>query len=107
MGSKTFIVVNGIALGYIATDNTAPLRAAPQRNGILLAKVAVARLLHQSGVTSVITGARNPGQIKQVTQAAGLELSPEIMNELAEATDEVKRKLGSNPDVWRSESRFR
>jgi aryl-alcohol dehydrogenase-like predicted oxidoreductase len=72
-----------------------------------MAKVALAWLLYQPGVTSVIAGARNPNQIKQTAQAADLELSPETIGELNEATEEVKRILGPNPDMWQSESRFR
>lgn len=72
-----------------------------------MARVAIAWLLHQPGVMSVIAGARTPDQIQQTAQAADLELSPEIVGELAEATEEVKRVLGPNPDMWQSESRFR
>jgi myo-inositol catabolism protein IolS len=72
-----------------------------------MARVAVAWLLHQPGVMSVIAGARTPDQIQQTAQAADLELSPQIVSELAEASEEVKRILGPNPDMWQSESRFR
>jgi 2-deoxy-D-gluconate 3-dehydrogenase len=37
------INVNAIAPGYIATDNTAPLRADPQRNQAILARIPVGR----------------------------------------------------------------
>jgi len=72
-----------------------------------MANVSIAWLIHQTGVTSVIAGARTPDQIRQNVQAVGLELSPEIIAELNDATDEVKQKLGPNPDMWQSESRFR
>jgi myo-inositol catabolism protein IolS len=72
-----------------------------------MAKVAIAWLLHQPGVTSVIAGSRNPDQIRRNAEAANLELPPEVIDELTEATEEVKRKLGSNPDMWQSDSRFR
>lgn len=72
-----------------------------------MANVAVAWLLRQPGVTSVIAGARRPDQIEQTAQAAELELPSDVTDELAEATKEVKRLLGSNPDMWRSHSRFR
>jgi aryl-alcohol dehydrogenase-like predicted oxidoreductase len=77
-----------------------------QRLNEPMAKVAVAWLLHQPGVTSVIAGARQPDQIEQNIQAVDLELSSEIIDELNQATDEVKRKLGPNPDMWQSESRY-
>jgi myo-inositol catabolism protein IolS len=72
-----------------------------------MTRVALAWLLHQPGVTAVIAGARTPDQIKQTAQAADLELPPETIGELTEATEEVKRILGPNPDMWQSESRIR
>jgi aryl-alcohol dehydrogenase-like predicted oxidoreductase len=71
------------------------------------ANVALAWLLHQPGVSSVIAGARRPEQIRQTAQAADLELPSEVLGELVEATDEIKRTLGPNPDMWLSESPFR
>jgi myo-inositol catabolism protein IolS len=72
-----------------------------------MAEVAVAWLLHRPGVTSVIAGARQPDQIRQTARTADLTLSSEVVGRLAEATDEVKRILGPNPDMWQAESRFR
>jgi len=72
-----------------------------------MAQVALAWLLHQPGVTAVIAGARNPDQIRQTAQAADLELAPETLGELTEATEALKRILGPNPDMWQSESRLR
>lgn len=69
--------------------------------------VALAWLLHQPGVTSVIAGARTPVQMAQNAQAIDLKLSSEIISELNETTEAVKQKLGPNPDMWQSESRFR
>lgn len=71
-----------------------------------MASVAAAWVLYQPGVTSVIAGARRPDQIEQTARAADLALSPEIVDRLTEATSEVKRAVGSNPDMWQSESRF-
>jgi len=72
-----------------------------------MANVALAWLLYQPGVTSAIAGARRPDQIRQTAQAADLALAPEILNRLTEATEEVKRIIGPNPDMWQSSSRFR
>jgi aryl-alcohol dehydrogenase-like predicted oxidoreductase len=72
-----------------------------------MATVALAWLLHQPGVTSVIAGARRPDQIRQTAQAGDLELWPEALAALAEATEGVKQKMGLNPDLWQSESRLR
>ena len=72
-----------------------------------MANVALAWLLNQPGVTSVIAGARRPDQILQTAQAADLILSSETIGRLTEATEEVKRIIGPNPDMWQAESRFR
>jgi myo-inositol catabolism protein IolS len=72
-----------------------------------MARVALAWLLHQPGVTSVIAGARTPEQIRKNAEAAELVLSSSVIKGLTEATDELKHKLGSNPDPWQSVSRFR
>jgi myo-inositol catabolism protein IolS len=72
-----------------------------------MANVALAWLLHQPGVTSVIAGARTPQQIEQTAQAADLELSPSVVAQLTAATKELKRTLGPNPDMWQAKSRFR
>lgn len=83
------------------------IRRTCQGIGQPMAKVALAWLLHQPGVASVIAGARNPNQIMQTAQAADLELFSEAISELTEATEEVKQILGHNPDMWQSESRIR
>ncbi|MBN1135928.1 MAG: aldo/keto reductase [Anaerolineae bacterium] len=72
-----------------------------------MANVALVWLLHQPGVTSAIAGARRPDQIRQTVQAADLVLAPDILTRLADATEEIKRIIGPNPDMWQSPSRFR
>jgi myo-inositol catabolism protein IolS len=72
-----------------------------------MAQVALAWLLHQPGVTSVIAGAREPHQIQGTAQAAEVALSPGTVDELDAATDELKQLMGPNPDMWQSEGRFR
>jgi aryl-alcohol dehydrogenase-like predicted oxidoreductase len=68
--------------------------------------VAVAWLLHQAGITSVIAGARTPGQIEQMAGVTDLELSAKTLRALTTATATLKQKLGKNPDMWLSNSRY-
>jgi aryl-alcohol dehydrogenase-like predicted oxidoreductase len=70
-------------------------------------RVSLAWLLHQPGVASVLAGARNPAQIQKNAAAGDLELSADVLRELTEITDELKRALGPNPDMWQGESRIR
>jgi aryl-alcohol dehydrogenase-like predicted oxidoreductase len=72
-----------------------------------MAGVAVAWLLHQPGVGSVIAGARRPDQIRQTAAAVDLALAPDLLGSLAAATEAVKDCAGPNPDTWQSQSRFR
>ena len=85
----------------------AGIRRVSEEIGQSMAMVAVAWLLHRPGVTSVIAGARRPGQMEQTALAADLILSSEVVDQLAEITDEVKHALGPNPDMWQSEGRIR
>lgn len=71
-----------------------------------MASVALAWLLYQPGVTSVIAGARTPAQVRENVKAAELALSPEVMGTLTQATDQLKAELGPNPDMWRSVCRI-
>ena len=48
------INVNAIAPGYMATDNTAPLRADPQRNQAILARIPVGRWGQPTDLKGVI-----------------------------------------------------
>ena len=72
-----------------------------------MARVALAWVLRQPGIVSVLAGARRPDQIDQSAQAADLELPSHVIDELNEATDDLKLNMGPNPDMWQSKSRFR
>jgi myo-inositol catabolism protein IolS len=72
-----------------------------------MVRVALAWLLHQQGVASVVVGARDTDQLAQNVAAASLELSPQVLAELDAATAELKQKLGPNPDPWQSSARTR
>ena len=78
-----------------------------EETGKPMADVALAWLLHQPTVTSVLAGASRPDQIVQNAKAAEIKLSPEALRKLAEATRVVKEKMGANPDMWQAASRIR
>lgn len=85
----------------------AALRQISQRLDLPMADVALAWLLHQPGVTSVLAGARTPQQVRQNAAAADVTLSADILAELDAMSSDLKARLGSDPDMWSSESRFR
>jgi len=83
------------------------VRSISDKVGRPMAEVSLAWLLAQPAVTAVIAGARNAEQAKANAQAGDLELPDEIIQQLAEATDELKEKLGPNPDMWQAQPRIR
>jgi myo-inositol catabolism protein IolS len=58
-------------------------------------------------VTSAIVGARNAEQARRNVRGAELALPTDVIEELARSTDALKTRLGSNADMWQSESRLR
>ncbi|HEY3341629.1 MAG TPA: aldo/keto reductase [Anaerolineae bacterium] len=72
-----------------------------------MANVALAWLIAQPGVTSVIAGARNGDQACGLADAADVTLTSAIIERLDQATSALKHKLGPNPDMWQGQSRMR
>jgi aryl-alcohol dehydrogenase-like predicted oxidoreductase len=72
-----------------------------------MAHLAIAWLLAQEGVTSVIVGGRNPDQVRSNVLAAGLQLPEDAITALSDATESLKKTLGPNADMWQSTSRIR
>jgi len=85
----------------------AQVRRAAELVGAPMANVALAWLLAQEGVTAVLAGGRNADQARANVAAADVDLSPDILADLAAATDPLKQALGPNADMWQSESRIR
>ncbi len=83
------------------------IRAICQREALPMAHVAMAWLMRREGVASVVAGARNPAQVRDNAVAADLRLSDNLVAELDRATDGLKARLGTNPDMWESPSRMR
>jgi myo-inositol catabolism protein IolS len=85
----------------------ADIRKIAAEIGQPMADLALAWLIAQPGVTSVIAGARNAEQARGIADAANLALSQDIIGRLNQATENLKQKLGSNPDMWQNPSRMR
>ena len=67
-----------------------------------MSDLAAAWLLHQPGVTAVLTGIRRPEQAGANVKAASLTLERDTLAELDRVTRPVKQALGENPDLWQS-----
>ena len=87
----------------------ADIRSIAERLSVPMSDLAVAWLLHQPGVSGVLTGIRRPEQAAANVKAADLTLDRDTLAELDRVTQPVKRALGSNADLWQSgaETRFR
>ena len=74
-----------------------------------MAVVALAWVRQQAGVTALLTGARNPDELRENTRGSYLYLDADSLQALGRSTLEVKEKLGANADLWTSstESRIR
>ena len=71
------------------------------------AKVSLAWLLAQEGVTNLLVGARNPDEVALNIPTFDYDLPQEAVNALSVATEELKQALGESADFWRSPSRMR
>ena len=71
------------------------------------AKVALAWVRSQEGITSLLVGARSPEELDLNIPAFEFELPAGVAERLAEATEPVKAKLGPNADMWNGDNRMR
>ncbi len=86
-------------------EAVAKVRAIAEDLGAPMGQVALAWLLAQDGVASVLAGARTPAQVRENAAAADLVLEPDAVAALADATDAVKAYAGTNIDLWQTDSR--
>jgi len=82
------------------------VRDAARELGQPMGRVALAWLLAQPGVTSVIAGGRNPAQAAENAAAGDLRLPAGVVAKLSAATEALKDKAGANCDLWRHETRM-
>ncbi len=83
------------------------LRAIAQSLDLSMANVALAWLLKQPAVTSVIMGGRNASQVQRNAQAAATVLTDDVVEQLNQLSKALKDKMGNNADMWQAASRIR
>jgi aryl-alcohol dehydrogenase-like predicted oxidoreductase len=93
----------------LAFDVVDELRTVSEEIGEPMSAVALAWVLAQGGVTSVIAGARNAEQIAQNARAGDVALPPDAVEKLTRVSGLLKDALDTNPDMWNEgeESRYR
>lgn len=75
--------------------------------GLEMTNVALAWLLAQPGVTTVIAGARSPEQIRTNAAVAEIALPADVEQALTKATEGLKAAFGTNADMWENETNSR
>ncbi|MFW6123584.1 MAG: aldo/keto reductase [Acidobacteriota bacterium] len=88
-------------------DAVAQIRKISKDVDISMTTLSIAWLLSQPSVTTAVVGGRNSSQVKENALAADVELDSETKTRLSQATEELKKKLGRNLDMWESDSRIR
>jgi aryl-alcohol dehydrogenase-like predicted oxidoreductase len=83
------------------------IRSICEQAGQPMANVALAWVLQQPGVCSVLAGARRPEQIIENARTADIQLDQDVLQRLAAVTDAIKAYVGPNADPWRTVSRIR
>lgn len=71
-----------------------------------MSHVALAWLLAQKPVASVVVGARNAQQAGENAKAADLKLPADVLEKLSAATERIKQAMGDNADFWQAKSRM-
>jgi len=64
------------------------------------AQVALAWLLHQPGVTSVIAGAKRPSQVEDNAKAADVALSPAEIQSLSDVSEPLRAMTAGEFKMW-------
>lgn len=85
----------------------ADIRRLCEEAGVSMIAGSLRWLLRQQGVCSVLVGARNAEQVAENAAAAEADVPTGLLDQLTQATESLKAKLGENPDPWQSQSRFR
>lgn len=72
-----------------------------------MANVALAWVRQQQGVATLLIGARTPDELQRNLPALELELSDDVVRNLSRLTEDIKRYLDGNADMWSSDNRMR
>ena len=83
------------------------IREICQQEGVEMVEAAILWNLTRPQIDTVVAGARSPEQIEANVNAVDLGLTDENLSNLTDATEELREELGSNPDLWQTDSRYR
>jgi aryl-alcohol dehydrogenase-like predicted oxidoreductase len=72
-----------------------------------ISSAAISWVLNRPGISSVIVGARSPEQLKDLVSASELKLPAGAVGELTSATEDLKKVVGNNADMWEGKAKSR
>lgn len=88
-------------------DTIDRIRSVCDDHGVSMVDAALGWVLAQDGVASAIVGTTDPDHVRANAAVADWEFPPDLLDDLAAATADLKETLGPNPDPWQSDSRYR
>ncbi len=83
------------------------LREASSASGIAMADLAIQWVLARPGIAVALTGARTPAEVAANAAALERRADAALLARLTVLSEEVKAKLGPNPDMWMSSANSR
>jgi len=88
-------------------ETIARVRDIAQSLGVPMATLSLAWVIARKPVASVLVGSRKPEQLARNLEAAALQLAPETIRALDEASEPLKEAMGPNIDLWEGGERAR
>ena len=71
------------------------------------ATIATTWLKKQSGVLSLLIGARNKSEVQLNINSFDYDIDDSVLDEYVTFTEKIKNHIGSNPDMWNAVSEYR
>jgi aryl-alcohol dehydrogenase-like predicted oxidoreductase len=75
--------------------------------GVSLIEGGLQWLMNKNEISAILVGARTPEQVKGNISAAAKTVSPDVLEALDKTSQKLKAAMGSNADMWRTESRVK
>lgn len=88
-------------------ETIAAYRRFCKKEGLEMAPTALAWVLGQKNVCSILTGASNPSELMENLQCLDVGLSADIAEEITHITDGLKNLMGDNADMWNTKENSR
>lgn len=88
-------------------ETIAAIRNISAETAIPMPTLAIAWALNRPNISSVLVGARTPRQLEDLVKAAEMKLPADVEAELTRVTEDLKRRVGDNADLWEGREKSR